>query len=176
MIQKITLTRLNIFIASAVLLMVAGLVVDNMMAAPRLREIRDLNAERGRLHSEIINQRSIEAESRHMARLLGVEELNQLPTRPDEDAITYLGAMLDEAKLVRLDLTTHERSDMGSLQRTSFMLRVKGDFKGMQRFVQNLEHGSRLATLDAFKIKQTLDLKELEGRFNLSIYDPKERR
>ncbi len=171
---KLTLTKLNIFIASAVLLFVVGLGVEGVMTKPHQLEIEDLLAEKSRVHAEIERQQNIEADSREVAGLLGVESLTELDTGVEIDAITYISDLLSDAKLVRLGLTTSDQKDVGTLRATSYTLRAKGTFRQMQDFVQRVENGERLASIDAFRVMPSLDAETLESRFNLSIYDVKE--
>ncbi len=174
--KKLTLSKLNIFIATAAILLVVGLAVDGMITKPQLQEIMILEEEKARLYAEIEHQRMVESDSRAVADLLDVESLIDLETTSHGDPIAYISNLLDESKLVRLGLTTSDHKDVGSLRKNSFTLRAKGGYRDMQDFVQRIENGSRLASIDAFKIRPTIDGLGLEGRFNLSIYDVKEER
>ncbi|MBC8423609.1 hypothetical protein H8E07_05760 [bacterium] len=174
--QKLTPNKLNLFIGSAAILFVLGLGIEGMLTKPHQLEIQDLLEEKSRLQAEIERQQGIETDSRLVARLLGVESLEELDGSVENDAITYLSDLLAEAKLVRLGLTTSGQEDIGTLKMTSYTLRTRGDFHELQAFVQLVENGERLATIDAFRIMPALDAKGLEGRFNLSIYDVKEER
>ncbi|MBU0741221.1 hypothetical protein KKG45_05125 [bacterium] len=176
MTRKLTLTKLNLFIAAAAVLLVLGLGIEGMLTKPHQLEIRNLLAEKSRLQIEIERQRVIESDSRTVAALVGVSSLAELAAPTGHDAISYLSGLLDEAKLVRLGLTTSGQEDIGTLQATSYTLRAKGDFKQLQDFVQRVENGDRLATIDALRIMPAIDDTSLEGRFNLSIYDVKEER
>ena len=176
MTRRLTLSKLNLFIAAAAVLLVLGLGIESMLTKPHQQEIQNLLAEKSRLHTEIERQRVIESDSHAVADLLDVASLAELENRAGDDAISYLSGLLDEAKLVRLGLTTSGQEDVGTLKRISYTLRAKGDFRQLQDFVRKVESGDRLATVDAFRIMPTLDAKSLEGRFNLSIYDVKEER
>jgi len=169
-----TLSKLNLFIAAAAVLLVVGLAIEGLMTKPHLREIETLQAERSRLRAEIERQRGIAAESRTVAGLLGVDSFDQLSAPNRDDPIAYISRLLDDSGLMRLGLTTSGREEAGSLQTTSYTLRAKGDFRQLQNFVWRVENGERLVSVDAFRIAPTIDAQALEGRFNLSIYDVKE--
>lgn len=174
--RKLTPTKLNLFIASAVVLLVVGLVVEGMVTKPRQYEIEDLLVEKERLHAELERQQNLEADSREMAALLGIDSLDELEVGSQPDAVAYISELLTDAKLVRLALTTSGQEDAGVLRATSYTLRAKGGFRGMQDFVQKVEDGERLASIDDFRILPEIDSKSLEGRFNLTIYDLREER
>jgi hypothetical protein len=172
--KKLTLSKLNLFIAAAGVLLIVGLVIDGTVTKPQLKELMTFEDDKTRLQGAIEQQRLFESDTRTVAGLLGVESLDELGRTSAGDPIAYISRLLDESKLVRLGLTTSGREDVGSLTMSSYTLRTMGDFREIQHFVQSLESGLRLATIDAFKIMPTMDGDNLEGRFNLSIYDVKE--
>jgi len=173
-LKKLSLSKLNLFIAAAGVLMIIGLAVEGMITKPQLHDLMSYEDDKNRLNGEIEQQRLIESDSRAVAGLLGVESLSDLGRASADDPIAYISRLLDESKLVRLGLTTSGRETVGSLRMNSYTVRTKGSFREMQQFVQSLENGARLATIDAFRIMPIMDGDSLEGRFNLSIYDVKE--
>ena len=168
---RMALTRLNIALGLAVVLLAAGLIIEGTVAKPRLRRLQALDAERTRLMGEIDQQRHIEAEGRTAAALLGIDSLDEVAGMERSDPIAYLGSLIEASGLMRLGLNTDDRDVAGTLDHQRFTLRVRGDYRALQDFVQRVESGPRLAAVDAFTISPDMDGKDLEGRFNLSIYD-----
>ena len=89
--------------------------------------------------------------------------------------MAYIGRHLDEAGLTRLDLATVGNKDSNHISATEFDVRATGDFNELVTFVKALESDARLAEFHNFVIKAPQIGNELEGRFNLTIYDPKTR-
>ncbi len=80
--------------------------------------------------------------------------------------------MIDESGLTRLGLNTTDQKRTETLTMTKFSVRASGSFAQMYDFVQRLESSSRLASIDNFLLDSPLTGENLEGRFNLTIYDP----
>lgn len=59
---------------------------------------------------------------------------------------------------------------------TMFDVRATGRYDELVAFVRDMESDSRLAEVHHFVIRSPLIGSDLEGRFNLSIHDPKTRR
>lgn len=165
-------TRGATFIVAACFLLVCGLVVEFGLARPRMREIDRLVAERGRLLGMLDAQQRSDDLGDKLASYLGVADLGDLNAGPTSDATTYLGALLERSKLVRLSLTTAGSDESDGIRRTDFTLRAQGGYANLQQFVRDLESGSRLASVGAFDIQMQPGTDKLEGRFNISIYDP----
>ncbi|MBK6898958.1 MAG: hypothetical protein IPH09_06705 [bacterium] len=171
---RCTGTRLPVVLAAAGLLLVVGLVIEMAFARPRLQEIQRLTAECARLQSQIQDQQRLDSESRQLAVHFDVAGLAELTDRTQPDAVAYLGQALDRSGLQRLDMTTNGGEDFGRLRRSDFLIRARGNYAEIQTFVRDLESGRRLVSIDALAIKTMLESRDLEGRFNISIYDPTE--
>ncbi|MBA4377205.1 MAG: hypothetical protein C0395_00835 [Gemmatimonas sp.] len=169
---RCTGTRLPFVLAAAGLLLVAGLVIEMAFARPRLQEIQRLNDECASLQSRIQDQQRLESEGRRLAVHFDVAGLAELTARSQLDAVAYLGQALDRSGLRRLDMTTNGGEDFGRLRRSDFLIRASGNYAEIQTFVRDLESGRRLVSIDALAIKTMLESGDLEGRFNISIYDP----
>ena len=65
-----------------------------------------------------------------------------------------------------LSPTTDATTNTGSV-------RAAGSYDQLVEFVRMLESGRRLATIESFRIKTPSKSKKLEGRFTLSLFDPK---
>ncbi len=165
-------TRLPVVLATAGLLLVVGLVIEMAFARPRLQEIQRLTGECASLQSQIQDQLRFESASRQLAVHFDLPGLSELTGRSQPDAVAYLGQALDRAGLQRLDMTTNGGEDFGKLRRNDFLIRACGDYAEIQTFVRDLESGRRLVSIDALAIKSMLESSDLEGRFNISIYDP----
>jgi hypothetical protein len=172
MMRKFLDTRIAVILAIAGLLLVVGLIVEMGFARPRLREISRLIDERSQLLSQIRAQQMQDGLSDEMAEHLGVGDLSELASAPDADPATYLGMLLDHSRLVRLSMTTDGGKEFSGIRRSDFSLRAQGGYAAMQAFVRDLESGPRLASVEAFDIRTQTDSSQLEGRFNISIYDP----
>lgn len=172
MMRKFLDTRIAVVLAIAGLLMVAGLIVEMGFARPRMREISRLIEERSQLLAQIRAQQSQDGLSDEMADQLGLDDLARLGAAPEADPATYLGKLLDQSRLVRLSLTTAGGKEFNGIRRSDFNLRAQGGYAAMQAFVRDLESGPRLASVEAFDIRTQTDTSALEGRFNISIYDP----
>ena len=167
-------TRLPVVLAAAGLLLVVGLVIEMAFARPRLQEIERLTGECARLQAQIQDQLRLESESRRLAVHFDMSGLDELTNRSPSDAVAYLGQALDRSGLQRLDMTTNGGEDFGRLRRSDFLIRARGNYAEIQTFVRELERGRRLVSIDALAIKTMLESRDLEGRFNISIYDPTE--
>jgi len=171
MMRRFIDNRIAVFLAATGLLLVIGLVIEMGFARPRLRELSSLIEERSRLLAQIRTQQQMEGQSDELAEHLGLSDLSELSTAPDADPATYLGLLLDHSRLVRLSLTTSGDKQFSGVKRSDFSLRAQGGYDDMQTFVRNLESGPRLASVEAFDIRTQVGTRELEGRFNISIYD-----
>lgn len=172
MSRNLKLNKVTVFMGGAILLLVAGLVIEMGFARPLLREIAGMNEERSRMRTEILRQGELDKDGESLAAVFGLDDLAQLGSQPATDPLGWLGKALSDSKLVRLDLTATGAEDFGKVRRSDYTVRAKGDYPSMQRFVRRLEAGPRLVTIDAFTIKTLYDSNDLEGRFMLSIYDP----
>lgn len=172
MVRNKRLNKVTVFIGGAVLMLVAGLVIEMGFARPLMNEINAMKAERGRIRTELVRQSALDKEGTALATVFGLEDLAELGRRPEQDALGWLGRTLSDSRLVRLELTSSGAEDFGKVRRSDFTVLARGDFPAMQRFVKRLEEGPRLVTVDAFTIKPLFNTDELEGRFMLSIYDP----
>jgi len=165
-------TRVPAVLGAAGLLLVVGLVIEMAFARPRLQEIRRLTDECASIQTRIQDQQRLEGQSRQLAVHFELPGLSELTSRTQPDAVAFLGQALDRSGLQRLDMTTNGGEDFGRLRRSDFLIRARGNYAEIQSFVRDLESGHRLVSIDALSIKTMLESSDLEGRFNISIYDP----
>jgi len=170
-------TRMNLFLALAAVLLAVGLTVDIGFIQPQLRQLRQLSLQRDQLLIQIGQGMDRSRNSQTLTRLLNVSELSLLlPAETDPDPLTYLGELLNESRLTRLELTHAGRTVTDQLLRTQFMLRVTGSYDRTLNFVRAIERGPRLAVVDAFSIEAIKESQMLESRLQVSIYEPVTRR
>jgi hypothetical protein len=166
-------SRTSAVLGFAVLLLVAGLLVDIAFTQPRLREVRRLRLQRDELLRQLGNLENRQHEVRAIAGLLSVETLAELRATPENTPLIFVGRLLEDSRLTRLELSAAGTSESDSFRRTRFALRVLGSYGRILEFVRTLERGPRLATVDAFAIEAATGPEALEGRLNISIYDPR---
>jgi len=163
--------------AFALMLLVFGVLVDFGYTKPRLDEMRRLEAERNSLLTRINELADRNSESNALARSLSRDKLEDIFDEVDGlEPVAYVGQILSATPLTRLEMTTTGTVGAGRLHRTEISLRVLGRYSHMVDFVRSLETGRRLVTVDAMIIEQVMGTRDLEGRLNLSIYDPTVRR
>lgn len=164
--------KLPAALAAAGLLLAIGLVVEIFFARPRLQEIRALTGECAGLQAQLQDQLRLDGRSSQLAVHFGMPDLGTLAQPPRSDAVAYLGQTLDRSGLRRQDMTSSGGEDFGRLRRSDFVVSAHGDYAQFQTFVRELEAGQRLAVIDALSIRPLLESRQLEGRFNISVYDP----
>jgi Tfp pilus assembly protein PilO len=166
-------SHLRVYFLVAVLLLAVGLIADFVLVQPRLQEVRRLENQREQLMVQIAQQTQQDEEGRVLAHVLRLEDLeNMLSASRESDPAVFIGQILDRTRLTSLGLTTGERSDMNGLRRTQVTLRVLGSYNRIVDFIRTLEQEPRLVAIDALVIKRLIDSASLEGRLNLSIFDP----
>ena len=157
----------------AAVLLAAGLLVDIGFIRPGRGELARLKAAREDTRLRLGQQRALDEEAGSLAASLGVSDLAEAMSGATlSDPVTFLGGLIADARLTRLELATHASADAGSLHRTRFSLRVLGAYPRILQLVQSMERSSRLVTVDAFSLQPAADSADLEGRLDVSIYDP----
>ncbi len=156
----------------AVLMLLAAVAVEVGMTRPQRLELDRIAGERQRLMEELQDHQNHLRQGDELAAYLEVGNLvDLLEGVGDGDAVSYLNGKLAEAKLTQLELITEASSAYGKLHRSQFSLRLTGRYAGVLQFVRSLEQDRRLATIDAFVITEIEGSSQIEGRFNISIYD-----
>ena len=166
----------HIAIIGLVLLVLTGFIIDMGVISPKLNQIARLSQDRATLETrlgEVMNGRFREVDAE---RALGIDDLGAFMEGPEEDLVAYIGRQIEDAGLMRLDLSTVEESESANVVITKFDVRVTGHYNEIVSFVKAMESSPRLAEFHNFVIQTPLVGKDIEGRFNLSIYDPKTRR
>jgi hypothetical protein len=164
----------GILFALAVLLLITGLVVDRSIVASRQQEIRSLTGERKQLLASTSRAVKQDMTRQELTEILSVPDLAELASEPlPADPVVFLGQMLDRSELTRLELTTRTSGPVGLLHRTEFSVRVLGSFAALLEFLRSLEEAGRLITVDDLSLKRIFGHEDVEGRLNLSIYDPR---
>jgi hypothetical protein len=166
----------HLAIIGLILLVLTGFIIDMGVISPKMDRIATLADERLMLETrlgEVMNGRFREVDAE---RGLGVEDLEAYMKGSDEDLVAYIGRQIEDAGLMRLDLSTVEGDESENVVITRFDVRVAGHYNEIVSFVKAMESSPRLAEFHNFVIETPLVGKDIEGRFNLSIYDPKARR
>ena len=156
----------------ATLLMIVGLAVELGMTRPRLEEIRRLEARQRTLAQQAAGEAARRQEIRDMAATLHVEDLSELRGLADLDPVVFVGRTIQQAQLVRRELSAHEIQEDASLKRSRFYVRVEGSYARMLNFVRILEQSARPVTIEALDIKVPLGGSSLEARFEITVHDP----
>jgi Tfp pilus assembly protein PilO len=148
-------------------------VVDLGVTQPRARELRALHRHRTELFAAVRERAGRGHESEMLKRRLAGDGLaDQEGSTPVAGPLSHIDALLSSSDLTRLELSTIEESSRDGLQRTQLQVRVVGDYAQILDFTRRIERGQRLVVIDAFSIEATESARALEGRFNISIYDP----
>jgi Tfp pilus assembly protein PilO len=171
--HKIRLSKMRVLFTLAIALFVAGLAIDLGFARPRFRRVEMLREQHAWTLDQMLYQHQSQLESRTMAQILEVEDLAELTVkRSDSDPLVFLGDLLSESGVTRLELTTVATDDTQLLRRTQFSIRITGRYQKILELVRTIEQSPRLATIDAFALESVTGQKTLDGRLNISIYDP----
>ena len=165
--------RLGLAPVMGVILLILGIGVDLGFTQRQSQDVRRLINEREQLRKRLSTLESRDLDSQRLAVHFEVEHLTDLLDHGwRDDPVSYIGAVLTESGLTRLELGTMATAEVGKLQKTQFFLRASGRYERVWRFVKQMEQGPRLATVDALKMEQMIESSYVEARFNLSIYDP----
>ena len=121
---------------------------------------------------DLARQVQRQEDCRRLAELLHVQDLAELQRPPAEDAVAYLSRLLREAGLQTLNLGISGNKRFTDLTRTDLMVRAAGDYPALVSFVHALESGRRLVRIEDFEITAGLDGRNLEGRFQVALFDP----
>jgi hypothetical protein len=157
----------------AAILLLSGIVVDVGFVQPRLREISRLRTQMSDAKARVAQQSRQVEEVERLMRGLGVADLGEaIADQGATDPVTFLGRMIDEARLTRLELSTRASGDVGHLRRTRFSLRILGTYPRFVELVRSLEQSKRLVTIEALSLEPASEASGLEGRLDVSIYDP----
>lgn len=165
-------TRIGLALALAALLLVVGLLVEREYAHPMLERIANLQSQRQEGWAQLRRQEDLAERSERLAARLGFETLNELAASAEIDPVSYLGGLIEKHGLVRLDLRNMGGQAYPALHRTDLNLIVTGRYARIQDFMQDLETGRRLTSIESFTIRSRRETTDLEGRFNISVYDP----
>jgi hypothetical protein len=154
--------------------LVLGLLVDLGFTRIQMRECVRLTTERDLLRQQSIALGRQEERGRTLARALGGDDLSAaLGTQTESDPLDYLGRAIARAGLNRMELGTQGTVQSEHVRRIKFFLRASGKYSQILSLIQDLEHGSRVVTIDDFTVLQGAeDPKVLEARVELSIYQP----
>jgi len=166
---------LNSAIGVVFALLVAGVIVDMSVTSPRVADLRELMETRHALRSQLGEAMGSKFRENDAARALGVDNIQIAITPSPEDPVSYLGHVIEQSGLTRLNLVSVEQDEGERLKRSEFSVRTAGSYDEIIDFVQRLETGQRLVTIDRFNFASHLVGDEIEGKFTLSIYDPKGR-
>lgn len=157
----------------AAILLAAGLIVNVGFVRPGGGQIVRLMAARDEARIRLGQQQALDAEAQRLAASLGVSDLAEAMSGSAlSDPVTFLGGLIADARLTRLELATHASADVGKIHRTRFSLRVLGSYERVLQLVQAMEESPRLVTVDAFSLQPAVESALLEARLDVSIYDP----
>lgn len=166
-------TRKKILIIVTLALVCAGMAIDFIWARPMLEKTRAMERQRTEALDRINSTIAAEAERRQLAEALMVAELSDLNWLSSQtDPIVFLGRMLDDSGLIRLEMTSTGSSESARLRQTGFTVRATGQYSQMVDFFRALEKSPRLVTVDVFQIQKAVGNGNLECRLTLSVFDP----
>ena len=161
----------SLLLAAAVL--VVGLAVYLSFVAPRIGEMRRLEAACASLRTQLYEQAMVGREREELVRFLDREGLSVRDDELQEDGITYLARLVESAGLETLELTSGRGKRTVSSSTAPLGLTVRGRFARILDFVRTLEKSPRLVTVDAFSIEMIDEESVLEADFTVTVYDPK---
>ena len=160
------------------LLLALGLILDFGFARPRLTELGALETQRARLFRQDASRSSNEREGRELARCLGAADLPAaLALQTGEDPVNFLGSQVQRAGLSRIQLTSRAAATAGGVRQSDFVLRVQGNYAGIQTLVRSLESGPRVVAVNALSITPVSATPGapgsslLEAQLDVSVYD-----
>ncbi len=165
----------NMAIGVVAFLLVTGLIIDLLVVSPRVNKLNSMTSFRHDLRVQLGQAMGSKFRERDAARALGVENITLAITPSPEDPVSYLGHAIEASGLTRLNMVTISSKSTVRLERTDFNIRTAGTYAEIVDFVRRLETGDRLVTIDKFKFASHFIGNEIEGKFTLSIYDPKGR-
>ncbi len=162
------------FLLIGLVVVALGLVVDLAFVGPRSKKLSSLEKRRNELVGQAAMAMNSSRDNQRFLDYMNSKDL-RLGHQNIEDPTTFLGKLIEETNLVRLELRTIDEIESANLVQSKFFLRVHGPFDSTLKLVQALEQGARLVTIDEIKISRGNDDSRLETRLNLSIYDPLEK-
>jgi len=155
----------------AAMIIVSGLALDLFFVGPRTRALRKLEMRRSQLVDDVTEVQNSDIKNQKLLQYLEQRGL-RLTEGQAQDPTAYLGELIEEHRLLRLELKALETIESTNLVEHRFFVKVSGDFEATLDFVRTIEQATRLAVIDEIKITLATDRKNLEARLNLSIYDP----
>lgn len=158
-------------LAIATITVVCGLALDLFYVRPQTKALKRLELKRSELIGEVTAVLASERKNRGLIEFLEEHAL-RLSTDRIDDPTSFLGALIEESQLVRLELKAVDKVESANLVQSRFYLRVRGDFGSTLDLVRKLEQGARLTVIEEIKVGLTSDRGQLETRINLSIFDP----
>jgi len=156
-------------------LLLTSLIMDFAVITPRIDRKHRLEAERSRLRTELGKTLSVKFRDADAARALNAPDLATVIAPPVEDPVGYLGRLVDDSGLLRLALTRVNKHESANLVSTEFNVRASGRFDQLVEFVRAAESGRRLAVIEDLVVMPARSGDEVEGRFRLTLHDPKGR-
>ena len=171
--RKPVQARFGFMLSIAAIVSAGALLLDLALVRPGIASFEDLNTRRKALMVQADALLDREQESRDLARLLKMDSLSELGAETPGDPVSFLGACLDKARLLRLELKTDGADFAGDLKRTRMSVRAKGRYQDIVSFVRILETAPRVVVIDQMNISRPPAAMDLEARLNLTIYDPR---
>ncbi len=161
----------------AVLLVIAGFVFDGMFVQPRLAEVGRLRTRNLQLLEERKALAVQNREHQSLTRSLRLDEVSEVFVDDmRSDPAVFVSDLLRQTEVTILEIVATESTSSGRLRKSGFTVRVLGGFERILHLVRTLEKEKRLVTIDAFSIQPLTGTSQLEGRFEVSIFDPVVRR
>ncbi len=162
-----------VLLAGATLLLAGGLAVELGLTRPQLDELRNLERRQDEFLARNAGIAAQMRETTILTEALRVDSLPQLRRLGEgSDPLVFLGRLVRQAHLQSQTVTSQGATVQDGLRRSRFTLRVLGDYDELLGFVRTLEQSARPITVDAFQINTTTGTSQLEGSFEISIYDP----
>jgi hypothetical protein len=167
-LRNLRTTRVAILAAITI---VGGLALDLFFVGPGSKKLAQFERKRVELIGQVSKVQYTDLENQRLQEYLDKRNLRSEDISV-EDPTVFLGNLIEESKLVRLELKAIDSIESANLTQSRFFIRVIGNFDYTLGFVKSLESGPRLVSIDEIKVSSGSDRKKLETRINLSIFDP----
>ena len=168
--------RLFVFaLISAVAVLVLGTGVYLGLVKPKVDEAKRLEADCDRFRTQILRQSVAGQEGDALLRFMeeGRERIGA-PVDDHSDALTYLGQLVEKARVTSLELTSAPSRSRGSAQAARLVLKATGRYDRLIEFVRLLEGSLRPARVDGFSIELDEETTTLLATFTITIFDSEE--
>ena len=167
--------RTKMFFGITMGLLFLGVATYEAFVQPSLSRVRSQTQARDDLVAKREKTKLLTLEEQALAEGLSVTNLRNLSaTEPSPGPVVFLGIMLDQAGLKRLELAVTESKESEHLRRTKFSLMAQGDYPKIVAFIQALEQSTRLVVVSLIRISEPNASGQLEVQLKVTVFDPLE--